>query len=258
MLIDDATSTPWLMIVSLAAAYLVHRWARSPAEPRILTPSMFRRPTTAPPIRRTVPGAGGEAEGWFPVRVVGPDVDIDTTTHFEQAIAELKDQVFGEQIRQGKRITLISQGRRLDDASTITESRIEPNCTIHCVISEGGAASQAPPSSMPQIPNFLEGIQPGHIAIALKVVCGAVLIVFWSMWFHYGSRMVNGFAVLMLVCLSLLYLSIVSGATFPAPQHYEEGGRSESQETSWSETPQGRATSYLTAEEISRMTGAES
>jgi len=59
------------------------------------------------------------------------EVDMENTT-----VAQLKQNVFGEDIRQGKQVRLIFRGRLLDDAHALAIYELTEESTIHAVITQ--------------------------------------------------------------------------------------------------------------------------
>jgi len=248
-----------LVAVALLIGFVSHEWLRR------RTAADTSQPTTVaseemyfsePPQRRFVAGGGEEDTGWYPVRLMGPQVDVDTLTHPDQTIAALKQQV--SEVAEGRRVTLILQGRRLEDASTIASLNIHANSVLHCVMA---TTSQVPPSSassgfLPQAMPASPLLTPGYI---LALLGGGLLALFWLLWAVYGARLVNNASLLMLSVLTCIFGGLVfrmrapepaasgpSAVQPPAATTHDQGLQPDSS--------QGRNVAYLTPEEIARLT----
>jgi len=258
-MVVDTEDSMTIVLLALAAAFIGHRWLRpnlTTATPAAnTTPTAFRDS----PVRRSVPGGGTEAEGWIPVRLTGPEVEIETFAHPQQTVAALKAQVLGDVLGQGRRVTFIAQGQRLEDEREVGACRIRANSVVHCVLSAEGQGDMPDHQHQHHQSLTLPQLQPAQVLLGLS---GMALLGFWLLCWWRPS-LFNTFTTFLLGCLTVLYVGFVKHSVSPAQrpdpdvaptgmpaQHGEEWQND-------ANDPDEGGTSFLTPEEIARLTTAE-
>jgi len=124
---------------------------------------------------------------------VSREVDVDPS----QTVADIKLQLFANEIVQRKRVTLIYRGRRLEDAGSLQSYAILEDSVLHAMISD----APAEPSSIRPVRGSDKGAE-----YLFFFLLAALLGSFWGVYYTTGTAYLSTAGVAMLCVLSLSFL----------------------------------------------------